>query len=123
MAMIYLERTTVKEFYNMVQGSIELSDVYMDRFKELRNAAVASAGGVGYLVPEIMKTSSKYKDWTDNERVEAAKAMYFFIHADRIRFGANINHVNAGVVLGTDQYPMNLDKAYAILSETQRSSS
>ena len=62
MAMIYLERTTVKEFYNMVQGSIELSDVYMDRFKELRNAAVASAGGVGYLVPEIMKTSSKYKD-------------------------------------------------------------
>ena len=44
--------------------------------------------------------------------------MYFFIHADRIRFNANINHVNAVVVLGSDQYPMNLDKAYAILKDS-----
>ena len=28
-----------------------------------------------WFVPEIMKTSSKYKDLSDEERVEAAKAM------------------------------------------------
>ena len=41
---------------------MEVNRTYMDRFKELRNAVVASEGGVGYLVSEIMKTSSKYKD-------------------------------------------------------------
>ena len=46
--------------------------------------------------------------------------MYFFIHADRMRFGARINQVNAGMLLGTDQYPTDLDKAYAILTVTQK---
>ena len=42
------------------------------------------------------------------------------VTADRMRFGARINQVNAGVVLGTDQYPTDLDTAYAILTETQK---
>ena len=37
-----------------------------------------------------------------------------------MRYGTRINQVNAGVVLGTDQYPTSLDKAYAILTETQK---
>ena len=44
----------------------------------------------------------------------------FFIHADRIRYGARINQINDGVVLVIDKYPMNLDKAYAIVMETMK---
>ena len=87
----------------------------MERFKDSWNAAVASAGSVACLVPEIMKSSEKHKNLNKDERIEAAKAMYFFIHANRMRYGSRINQVNDGVVLGTDNYCMNLDKAYAIL--------
>ena len=100
----------LKQVYNMVQGRTEPNDKYMDRFKETRNAAVASSGSVMCLVPEILKKSEKYKDFSEVEKIEATKALYFFIHADRMRFGSRINQVNAGVVLGTDQYPTNLDK-------------
>ena len=92
----------------------------MERFKDSWNAAVASAGSVAWLVPEIMKTSEKYKNLNEDEKIEAAKAMYFFIHADRMRYGSGINQVNDGVVLGTDNYSMNLDKAYAILTKTKK---
>ena len=79
----------------------------MDRFKDSWKAAVASSGSVACLVPEIIKTSDKYKNLNEEERIEAAKAMYFFVHADRMRYGSRINQVNDGVVLGTDNYPMN----------------
>lgn len=92
----------------------------MERFKDSWNVAIASAGGVACLVPEIMKTSEKYKDLNEDERIEAAKAIYFFIHADRMRHGSRINQVNDGVVFGTDNYPLNLDKAYTILTETKK---
>ena len=38
---------------------------------------VASSGSTLCLVHEVMKTSKKYKDMTDDARVDAAKAMYF----------------------------------------------
>ena len=110
----------LKLIYNMVQGKTEPNDKYMERFKETWNAAVASSGSVKCLVPVILDQSDKYKNFSEEEKIEATKALYFFIHADRIRFGSKINQVNAGVVLGTDQYPTNLDKAYAILTETQK---
>ena len=100
----------LKQVYNMVQGRTEPNDKYMDRFKETWNAAVASSGSVMCLVPEILKNSEKYKDFSEDEKIEASKALYFFIHTDRMRFGSRINQVNAGVVLGTDQYPTILDK-------------
>ena len=50
----------VKKFYNFVQDRAEPNVVYMERFKDSWNAAVASAGSVACLVPEIMKTSKKY---------------------------------------------------------------
>ena len=67
----------VKKFYNLTQGRAEPNDTYMERFIDSWNAAVASTGSVACLVPEIMKTSDKYKDLPDEERTEAATAMYF----------------------------------------------
>ena len=110
----------LKLFYNMVQGRTETNEKYMERFKETWNAAVATSGSIKCLVPEVLNKSDKYKDLDEEAKVEATKALYYFIHADRLRYGTKINQVNAAVVLGTDQYPTTLDKAYAILTETQK---
>ena len=55
-------------------------------------------GSTGCLVPDVMKTSMKYKNMSSEERIEAAKAIYFFVHADRMRYGTLFNQINAGVV-------------------------
>ena len=81
---------------------------------------MATSGSVKCLVPEILSKSEKYKNFDEEQTVEATKALYFFVHADRMRFGSTINQVNAEVMFGTDQYPTTLDKAYAILTETQK---
>ena len=60
----------------MVQGKTETNEKYMDRFKETWNAAVASSGTVMCLVPEILKKGEKYKDFYEDERIEATKALY-----------------------------------------------
>ena len=87
----------------MVQGKTETNEKYINHFKETWNAAVASSGTVMCLVPEILKKGEKYKDFYEDERIEATKALYLFIHADRMRYGTRINQVNVGVVLGADQ--------------------
>ena len=70
-------------------------------------------------MPGITKTSENYDTMTDDEWAEAAKAMYFFLHADKIRFGDKIREIQENVVFGTDSYPTTLDGAYRILSDTQ----
>ena len=66
-----------------------------------------------------MKTSTKYKILNDEEWVEGTKAIYFFFHADKIRFGGKVREVETNIVLGTDQFPVTLDAACHILSDTQ----
>ena len=55
---------------------------------------------------------------TDDEWTEATKAMYFFLHADKIRFGDKIREIQENVVLGTDSFPTTMEAAYRILSDT-----
>ena len=42
------------------------------------------------------------------------------MRANRARFGAKIREVSAAVVLGIDNYPLTLDQAFRILTETQK---
>ena len=69
---------SLKQFYTLTQGKSEPNEDYMERFKESWNAAVASCGSTGCLVPDVMKTSVKYKNMSNEERIEAAKVIYFF---------------------------------------------
>ena len=66
-----------------------------------------------------MKTSTKYINLDYEEWVEATKANYFFLHADKIRFEDKIREIETNIVLGTDQFQLTLDAAYRILSDTQ----
>ena len=104
--------------YRMYQRPLETNDEYMKRFKEYWGTGESTAG-VDCLVPNISRSSVKYASMTDEEQKEATQAMYFLLHADRIRFGDKICKIQENVVLGTDQYPTTLNAAYRILSDTQ----
>ena len=106
-------------FYSLCQADVERNNDYMARFKELWRSAEAAAG-LNCLVPTINRTSDKYKDLSDEDWTEAMKAAFFFTRANRARFGAKIREVSAAIVLGIDNYPLTLDKAFRILSETQK---
>ena len=56
---------------------------------------------------------------SDEAWIEATKAIYFFLHADKIRFGDKIQEVSENIVLGADQFPTTMDAAYRILNDTQ----
>ena len=73
----------------MRQKPLETNDVYLERFKEYWATAVAAAGE-HCLVPDIVKTSDKYINMSNESWTEATKAIYFFLHADKIRFGDKI---------------------------------
>ena len=104
--------------YRMWQRPLETNDQYIERFKEYWATSEAAAG-VNCLVPNITKTSGKYSSMTKEEWTEATKAMYFFLHADKIRFGDKIREIQENVVLGTDSFPTTMEAAYRILSDTQ----
>ena len=104
--------------YCMWKKPLETNDVYLERFKEYWSTADAAAGQ-NCLVPDIFKTSEKYKHMSDEAWIEATKAIYFFLYADHIRFGDKIREVSENIVLGTDQFPTTLDAVYCILSDTQ----
>jgi hypothetical protein len=106
-------------FYSLRQDDAESNDDYMARFKELWRTAEAAAG-TNCLVPSINRTSEKYKNLSDEAWTEAMKAAFFFVRANRARFGAKIREVSAAVVLGVDNYPSTLDQAFRILTETQK---
>ena len=73
------------------------------------------------LLPAISSTSTEYGGIVNDDvkLEEATQAMFIFLHADRIRFGAKISEIEEGVVLGTDVFPMTMDGAYRILADTQ----
>mmetsp|Transcript_14036 Transcript_14036/g.20497 ORF Transcript_14036/g.20497 Transcript_14036/m.20497 type:complete len:104 (-) Transcript_14036:507-818(-) len=75
--------------YRMYQRPLETNDEYMEQFKEYWTTG-ESAAGTNYMVPVIGQTSDKYMSMSDNEWKEATKAMYFILHADKIRFGDKI---------------------------------
>lgn len=104
--------------YRMWQRPLETNDDYLERFKEYWATSEATAG-VNCLVPEFRRTSDKYCFMTDSEWTEATKAMYFFLHADKIRFGDKIREIQENVVLGNDNFPTTVEAAYRILSDTQ----
>ena len=91
----------------------------MERFEEVWKTADAAAG-VKCLVPTIKRTSEKYKDLSDDEWIEAMKAVCFFNKANKMRFESKIREVSETVVTGVDNYPATLDAAYRILTETQQ---
>ena len=91
----------------------------MERFEEAWKTADAAAG-VNCLVPTITRTSEKYKGLSNDEWIEAMKAICFFVKANKMRFGSKIREVSETVVLGVDNYPTTLDVAYRILTETQQ---
>ena len=103
----------------MYQKPLKTNDAYLEQFKEYWATAEA-ASGQNCLVPNIMKTSKKYRNLDSNEWIEATKALYFFVHSNRICFGSKVQEVSEGVVLGADNYPLTLEQAYRILNDTQQ---
>ena len=73
----------------MRQKPLETNDVYLERFKEYWATADAAAGE-NCSAPDIDKTSDKYINISNEAWIEATKAIYFFLHADKIRFGDKI---------------------------------
>ena len=68
----------VKKFYELRQADGESNNRYMERFEEAWKTADAAAG-VNCLVPTITRTSEKYKSLSDDEWIEAMKAICFFL--------------------------------------------
>ena len=87
----------------MWQRPLETNDEYMERYKEYWATSEAAAG-VNCLVPDITKTSDKYGSMTDDEWTETTKSMYFFLHADKIRFGDKIREIQENWVLGVETF-------------------
>ena len=108
-----------KKFYDLRQTDGESIKRFRERFGESWKTAEAAAG-LNCLVPGIQRTSQKYKDLSDEEWIEAVKAVSFFIKANKRVFGVKLREVSEAAVLGVDNYPMTLDQAYRILIETQQ---
>ena len=66
----------VRRFFHMYQKPLETNDDYLERFKEYWATASAAAGN-NCLVPNIVRTSVKYLKLTQDEWIEAVKALYF----------------------------------------------
>ena len=79
--------------------------------------AVAAAGEQS-IVTAMTRTSTKYKDMSNDQLTEATKAVFLFIKADPVRYGERQRKVAEDVVLGVDKYPNDVDQAYAILNDT-----
>ena len=91
----------------------------MERFEEASKTADVAAG-VNCSVPTITRTSEKYKGLSNDEWIEAMKAICFLVKANQMRFGSKIREVSEAVVRGVDNYPTTLDAAYQVLTETQQ---
>ena len=70
-------------------------------------------------MPGITLPYPKYSGITNEQWVEATKAMYLFIQSDKVRYGAQIKNIVPDVVLGLHNFRTSLDKAYAILTNVQ----
>ena len=108
-----------KKFYELRQNDGESIDRFLDWYEEAFKTAEAAAG-INCLIPQIQRTSEKYKGLSDAQWVEAVKAVTFFLKANKKLFGPKIREVSEAVVLGVDNYPTTIDQAYRILKDECR---
>ena len=105
-------------FYSLRQADAERNDEYMARFKELWRTAEAAAGP-NCLVPNINRTSEMYKNLSDEDWTEVMKAAFFFVRANRARFGAKIRENPEAVVLGIDNFMIDFRFEWIYLNSFQ----
>ena len=103
----------------MRQNDGESLDHFLDRYEEAFKTAEAAAV-INCLIPQIQRASEKYSGLSDDEWVEAVKAVTFFLKANKKLFGPKLREVSEAVVLGVDNYPTTIDQAYSILRDNQQ---
>ena len=98
----------LERLQKMYQRPLETNDVYLERFKEYWVTGETAAREV-CLVPSFVRYSDKYKNMNNDQWKEAVKALTFFVHSDRIRFGSKVREISEQVVLGNDKFPTTIE--------------
>ena len=83
----------IRKLFVIYQKPTETIDDYFDRFKEVWDTSVLAGGGNDILVPKTYVSSNVYGRMTTDKLKESTKAMYVFLHADRIFFGIKLNEI------------------------------
>ena len=106
----------IMELSRIGQGAVETLDEYRTRFAATV-LTLDMTGGEGVFHPYI-KPNSNPMDITKTK--ERTMAMWFLMHADKVRFGAFLARLKESDIVGKDQYPETLPAAYNALLRIER---
>ena len=119
----------LKRFWQLHQGKMHSCQQYLE---ELENcvAVIDHCGGLIGVFPGIVDYLYELRGINDPSAIEAAQASkeaqemflatYFFLNADRVRFGKLIEDTHNLYLQGTDAYPKTITAAYSLLTNYYR---
>lgn len=118
-----------QNFYSFRQGNLSNAE-YLEKFNNLVDIASAYDGEfhdkatLEFSTKELYGTTSMYSSLSQSDKTIAAEkakeislSIAFLAHSDKRRYGKLLEDLENDYTKGTDNYPLNIVKAYQLLSE------